>query len=99
MVAITMADASDNCLIKRDLCTAYALLFEKMCMALGGRAAESMIFNQASTGKEQPGQRRFSQRLVRTMDEEALTLVAQAFLHTQKVLQESKDKLHKLATP
>ncbi|RUS74668.1 hypothetical protein EGW08_017574, partial [Elysia chlorotica] len=106
-------------------------LFERMCMALGGRAAESMIFNHVSTGahddlqrvtkmaysqirsfgmnarvgtlsfpseEEQPGQRPYSQKLARTMDEEARTLVAQAFLHTQKVLQDNKDKLHKLAT-
>lgn len=26
-------------------------LFERMCMALGGRAAESVIFNHVTTGK------------------------------------------------
>ncbi|XP_035827655.1 paraplegin isoform X2 [Aplysia californica] len=106
-------------------------LFERMCMALGGRAAESLIFNHVSTGaqddlqrvtkmaydqirsfgmnprvgylsfprdEENSGSKPYSQKLASTIDEEARMLVAQAFLHTQKVLQENKDKLHKLAT-
>lgn len=106
-------------------------LFERMCMALGGRAAESLIFNHVSTGahddlqrvtkmayaqiqsygmnarvghlsfpsqEEQQGSKPYSQRLAQTIDEEARLLVTNAFLHTQKVLEDNKDKLHKLAT-
>ncbi|XP_055890271.1 paraplegin-like isoform X1 [Biomphalaria glabrata] len=106
-------------------------LFERMCMALGGRAAESLIFNHVSTGahddlqrvtkmaydqiksfgmspkighlsfpsnEENPGLKPYSQRLAATIDEEARMLVTRAFLHTQAVLQEHKEKLHKLAT-
>lgn len=107
-------------------------LFERMCMALGGRAAESLIFNHVSTGAQddlqrvtkmayaqissygmnervghlsfpsdaesQMGTKPFSQKLAATIDEEARLMVQQAFLHTQKVLEENKDKLHKLAT-
>ncbi|CAL1533622.1 unnamed protein product [Lymnaea stagnalis] len=106
-------------------------LFERMCMALGGRAAESLIFNHVSTGahddlqrvtrmaydqirsfgmnarvgqlsfpsdEETPGQKPYSQRLAATIDEEARLLIAKAFLHTQSVLQNNKEKLHQLAT-
>ncbi|CAG5130910.1 unnamed protein product, partial [Candidula unifasciata] len=106
-------------------------LFERMCMALGGRAAENLIFNHVSTGAqddlqrvtkmaydqirsfgmnsrighlsfpqddEQQGVKPYSQRLASLIDEEARMLVAKAFLHTQSVLQQNKDKLQKLAT-
>uniref|UniRef100_A0A0B7A7D2 AAA+ ATPase domain-containing protein n=1 Tax=Arion vulgaris TaxID=1028688 RepID=A0A0B7A7D2_9EUPU len=106
-------------------------LFERMCMALGGRAAESLIFNHVSTGahddlkrvtkmaydqicsfgmnarighlsfpkdEESSGTKPYSQKLAAAIDEEARMLVTRAFLHTQSVLQEHKEKLHKLAT-
>ncbi|XP_059149697.1 paraplegin-like isoform X2 [Physella acuta] len=106
-------------------------LFERMCMALGGRAAESLIFNHVSTGahddlqrvtkmaydqirsfgmnsvighlsfpsdQENSGQKPYSQKLAHTIDEEARLLIARAFLKTQAVLKENKEKLHLLAT-
>ena len=106
-------------------------LFERMCMALGGRAAESVIFNHVTTGAQDdlkkvtnmayqqirsygmnstvgplsfPGDsegsftKPYSRKLQATIDEEAQALVARAFQHTVKVLQDNKDKLHTLAT-
>uniref|UniRef100_A0A9L0SHE6 SPG7 matrix AAA peptidase subunit, paraplegin n=1 Tax=Equus caballus TaxID=9796 RepID=A0A9L0SHE6_HORSE len=49
-------------------------LFERMCMALGGRASENISFNK-----------------------EAKLLVAKAYRHTEKVLQDNLDKLQALA--
>jgi len=106
-------------------------LFERMCMALGGRAAESLIFNHVSSGAQDDlkrvtqmaysqirsygmnarighlsfpddsesntGTKPFSQKLAGVIDEEARMMVTQAFLHTQKVLEDNKDKLHILA--
>lgn len=106
-------------------------LFERMCMALGGRAAESLIFNHVSSGAQDDlkrvtqmayaqirsygmnarigplsfpedsesntGTKPFSNKLAGMIDEEARMMVNQAFLHTQKVLEDSKDKLHILA--
>jgi len=107
-------------------------LFERMCMALGGRAAESLIFNHVSTGAQddlqrvtkmayaqirsygmnervghlsfpsdeetEMGTKPFSQKLAHVIDEEARIMVQQAFIQTLKVLEDNKDKLHKLAT-
>lgn len=105
-------------------------LFERMCMALGGRAAESVIFNHITTGAQDDlkkvtkmaydqirsygmserigclsfptnseGQftKPYSRKLQATIDEEAQVLVAKAFQYTVKVLQENKEKLHKMA--
>ncbi|KAK7505199.1 hypothetical protein BaRGS_00003361, partial [Batillaria attramentaria] len=105
-------------------------LFERMCMALGGRAAESVIFNHVTTGaqddlkkvtkmaydqirsygmNERLGHLSFpadsegsvtkpySRKLQATIDEEAQALVARAFQYTVKVLQDNKEKLHKMA--
>lgn len=106
-------------------------LFERMCMALGGRAAESVIFNHVTTGAqddlkkvtkmaydqircygmsdivgvlsfpdgtvETAFTKPYSKRFQATIDEEAHALVAKAFQYTVKVLQDNKDKLHKLA--
>ncbi|KAK7115309.1 hypothetical protein V1264_001202 [Littorina saxatilis] len=105
-------------------------LFERMCMALGGRAAESVIFNHVTTGAQDDLQKvtkmaydqircygmndtigilsfadsdtgfskPYSKKLQATIDEEAQALIAKAFQYTVKVLEENKEKLHKLAT-
>lgn len=106
-------------------------LFERMCMALGGRVAEVITFNQVTTGAQDDlrkvtrvaydmvkhygmaptigqvsfpdgeragiGKRPFSQGLQEMMDYEAQHLVASAFKHTEKLLQDNKDKLQLLA--
>ncbi|XP_077307145.1 mitochondrial inner membrane m-AAA protease component paraplegin isoform X1 [Lithobates pipiens] len=106
-------------------------LFERMCMALGGRVAEVITFNQVTTGAQDDlrkvtkvaydmvkhygmaptigqvsfpdaeqagiGRRPFSQGLQEMMDYEAQHLVASAFKHTEKLLQDNKDKLQLLA--
>ncbi|KAF4519131.1 hypothetical protein B566_EDAN007404 [Ephemera danica] len=106
-------------------------LFERMCMALGGRVAESLTFNKITTGAQndlqkvtkmayaqvkqfgmsdvvgllsfpeeasrETGKRPYSKRLANTMDEVAHRLVAQAYQHTEQVLQKHKDKLEMLA--
>ncbi|XP_037671596.1 paraplegin isoform X1 [Choloepus didactylus] len=108
-------------------------LFERMCMALGGRASEALSFNKVTSGaqddlrratrvaysmvkqfgmapsigpisfpeaQESPagvGRRPFSQGLQQLMDHEAQLLVARAYRHTERVLQDNLDKLQALA--
>ncbi|XP_017369435.1 paraplegin [Cebus imitator] len=108
-------------------------LFERMCMALGGRASEALTFNRVTSGAQDDlrkvtriaysmvkqfgmapgigpisfpeaqeslvdiGRRPFSQGLQQMMDHEARLLVAKAYRHTEKVLQENLDKLQALA--
>lgn len=109
-------------------------LFERMCMALGGRAAEAISFNKVTSGAQDDlrkvtriaysmvkqfgmassigpvsfpdaqeaatagiGRRPFSQGLQQMMDHEARLLVAQAYRHTEQVLQSNLDKLQALA--
>ncbi|XP_045746506.1 paraplegin isoform X1 [Mirounga angustirostris] len=108
-------------------------LFERMCMALGGRVSESISFNKVTSGAQDDlrkvtriaysmvkqfgmapsigpvsfpeaqegltgiGRRPFSQGLQQMMDHEAKLLVAKAYRHTEKVLQENLDKLQALA--
>ncbi|XP_070574399.1 mitochondrial inner membrane m-AAA protease component paraplegin-like isoform X2 [Ptychodera flava] len=109
-----------------------AQLFDRMCMALGGRAAEAITFNKVTTGAQddlkrvtqmayaqirsygmsdkvghvsfpdqasgQFGQRPYSQALAQLIDEEARQLVARAYLHTENLLRENRDKLKRVAT-
>ncbi|XP_027952168.1 paraplegin isoform X3 [Eumetopias jubatus] len=108
-------------------------LFERMCMALGGRVSENISFNKVTSGAQDDlrkvtriaysmvkqfgmapsigpvsfpeaqegltgiGRRPFSQGLQQMMDHEAKLLVAKAYRHTEKVLQENLDKLQALA--
>ncbi|XP_008561624.1 PREDICTED: paraplegin isoform X3 [Galeopterus variegatus] len=108
-------------------------LFERMCMALGGRASEAISFNKITSGAQDDlrkvtrmaysmvkqfgmapsigpisfpeaqeglvgiGRRPFSQGLQQMMDHEAKLLVAKAYRHTEKVLQDNLDKLQALA--
>uniref|UniRef100_A0A9L0I8X9 SPG7 matrix AAA peptidase subunit, paraplegin n=1 Tax=Equus asinus TaxID=9793 RepID=A0A9L0I8X9_EQUAS len=108
-------------------------LFERMCMALGGRASENISFNKVTSGAQDDlrkvtriaysmvrqfgmapsigpisfpeaqegltgiGRRPFSQGLQQMMDHEAKLLVAKAYRHTEKVLQDNLDKLQALA--
>ncbi|KAM8876844.1 mitochondrial inner membrane m-AAA protease component paraplegin [Synchiropus picturatus] len=107
-------------------------LFERMCMALGGRAAEAITFNKVTTGAQDDlrkvtrvaysmvkqygmcdsvgqvsypdseeqgavGRRPYSQGLQQQMDHEAQMLIARAYRHTEKLLQDNKDKLSLLA--
>ncbi|KAL3859902.1 hypothetical protein ACJMK2_010086 [Sinanodonta woodiana] len=105
-------------------------LFERMCMALGGRAAEAVFFNHVTTGAEDDlkrvtklafdqikkygmsqrighlsfpdadegfGTKPYSKRLAAMIDEEASSLVARAYKHTEKVILDNKDKLQKIA--
>ncbi|XP_036896039.1 paraplegin isoform X2 [Sturnira hondurensis] len=108
-------------------------LFERMCMALGGRVSETISFNKVTSGAQDDlrkvtriaysmvkqfgmapsiglisfpeaqesllgvGRRPFSQGLQEMMDHEARLLVAKAYRHTEKVLQDNLDKLQVLA--
>uniref|UniRef100_G1S0P0 SPG7 matrix AAA peptidase subunit, paraplegin n=1 Tax=Nomascus leucogenys TaxID=61853 RepID=G1S0P0_NOMLE len=108
-------------------------LFERMCMALGGRASEALSFNKVTSGAQDDlrkvtriaysmvkqfgmapgigpisfpeaqeglmgiGRRPFSQGLQQMMDHEARLLVAKAYRHTEKVLQDNLGKLQALA--
>ncbi|XP_016076542.1 PREDICTED: paraplegin isoform X3 [Miniopterus natalensis] len=108
-------------------------LFERMCMALGGRVSEAISFNKVTSGAQDDlrkvtriaysmvkqfgmapsigpvsfpeaqeglagiGRRPFSQGLQQMMDHEARMLVAKAYRHTEKVLQDNLDKLQALA--
>ncbi|XP_068436351.1 mitochondrial inner membrane m-AAA protease component paraplegin [Clinocottus analis] len=107
-------------------------LFERMCMALGGRAAEAITFNKVTTGAQDDlrkvtrvaysmvkqygmcdsvgqvsfpdaepqggvGRRPFSQGLQQQMDHEAKLLIARAYRHTEKLLQDNRDKLTLMA--
>ncbi|KAF6079531.1 SPG7 matrix AAA peptidase subunit, paraplegin [Phyllostomus discolor] len=108
-------------------------LFERMCMALGGRVSETISFNKVTSGAQDDlrkvtriaysmvkqfgmapsigpisfpeaqeglmgvGRRPFSQGLQEMMDHEAQLLVAKAYRHTEKVLQDNLDKLQALA--
>lgn len=106
-------------------------LFERMCMALGGRVAESLTFNKITTGAQNDlqkvtkmayaqvrvygmsenvglvsfpeedtkeiGKRPYSKRLSALMDEETRKLVAAAYIKTEQVLKDNKDKLELLA--
>lgn len=105
-------------------------LFQRMCMALGGRVAESLTFNHLSSGAqndldkvtkmayaqiknfgmdpivghlafrtdENPfGRKPYSKTLANIIDEQARRLVAQAYLTTEKLLKENKEKLKILA--
>ncbi|CAK6436893.1 unnamed protein product [Pipistrellus nathusii] len=109
-------------------------LFERMCMALGGRVSEAISFNKVTSGAQDDlrkvtriaysmvkqfgmapsigpisfpeaqeglagiGRRPFSQGLQQMMDHEAQLLVAKAYRHTEKVLQDNLDKLQALAS-
>ncbi|KAL5022764.1 hypothetical protein ScPMuIL_001919 [Solemya velum] len=108
-------------------------LFERMCMALGGRVAEAVTFNHITSGAQDDlkkvtklaydqirtfgmnenvgllsfpqggggsefSPKPYSKKLSALIDEEARSLVARAYRHTEKVLQENKDKLQILAT-
>ncbi|XP_059472586.1 paraplegin-like [Neocloeon triangulifer] len=106
-------------------------LFERMCMALGGRVAESLTFNRITTGahndlqkvtkmayaqvkqfgmspevglvsfpeenSREMGKRPYSRQLAGMMDRVAQDLIARAYKVTEKVLQENKEKLEKIA--
>lgn len=106
-------------------------LFERMCMTLGGRVAESLTFNRITTGAQNDlekvtkmayaqirefgmnesvgllsfpeqdikelGSRPFSKKLAALMDEEARKLITRAYLKTESVLTDHKDKLKLLA--
>ncbi|KAI5701820.1 hypothetical protein M8J75_013702 [Diaphorina citri] len=101
-------------------------LFDRMCMALGGRAAEAIVFNRITSGAQndlkkvtemanmqirqfgmneniglvsfpkddnRQSIRPYSKRLAALMDEEASKLIAQCYMHTEKVLRDNMDKL------
>lgn len=102
-------------------------LFERMCMALGGRVAESLTFNSITTGAQNDlqkvtkmayaqvrvygmsklvglvsfpeeetreiGKRPYSKRMTALIDEEAYRLVTAAYVKTEQVLKENKEKL------
>ncbi|KAI5730600.1 hypothetical protein M8J76_015571 [Diaphorina citri] len=93
-------------------------LFDRMCMALGGRAAEAIVFNRITSGAQndlkkirqfgmneniglvsfpkddnRQSIRPYSKRLAALMDEEASKLIAQCYMHTEKVLCDNMDKL------
>ncbi|XP_021926510.1 paraplegin isoform X3 [Zootermopsis nevadensis] len=106
-------------------------LFERMCMALGGRVAESLTFNSITTGAQNDlqkvtkmayaqvrvygmsklvglvsfpeeetreiGKRPYSKRMTALIDEEAYRLVTAAYVKTEQVLKENKEKLELLA--
>ncbi|XP_053401896.1 paraplegin-like [Mercenaria mercenaria] len=104
-------------------------LFDMMCMALGGRVAESVIFNKVTTGaqddlsrvsklayaqiktygmsknvgllsfplEEEYGIKPFSKKYQNILDLEARQLVGKAYKHTEEVIRENIDKLHKVA--
>ncbi|XP_076989425.1 mitochondrial inner membrane m-AAA protease component paraplegin [Tamandua tetradactyla] len=108
-------------------------LFQRLCMALGGRASEALSFNTVTSGAQDDlkkatrvayamvrqfgmapsigpisfpeaqestagvGRRPFSQGLQQLMDHEAELLVARAYRHTEKVLQDNLGKLQALA--
>lgn len=108
-------------------------LFDRMCMALGGRVAESLTFNRITTGAQNDlekvtkmayaqiqqfgmnkniglvsfddvskedrnkGRRPYSKRLQFMMDQEAKKLITDAYLATEKVLIDHKEKLEELA--
>ncbi|GLV42688.1 Paraplegin [Carabus blaptoides fortunei] len=106
-------------------------LFERMCMILGGRVAESLTFNKITTGAQNDlekvskmayaqvrelgmnetvglisfseqeikelGRRPYSKRLASVIDEESRKLIYRAYLRTEEVLTENKDKLKLLA--
>lgn len=106
-------------------------LFERMCMALGGRVSESLTFNRITTGAQNDlqkvtkmayaqvrvygmnksvglvsfpeeetkeiGRRPYSKRFAALMDDEAHKLVTAAYLKTEQVLKENKEKLELLA--
>ena len=40
------------CLLTATMRSACAQLFEKMCMALGGRCAEALVFDRVTTGAQ-----------------------------------------------
>merc|ERR1711879_646687 len=74
---------------------------DRMCMALGGRVAESLTFNKdvglVSFDMSGGGKKPYSKQLAATMDLEARKLIAQAYKRTEAVLTEHKDKLEILA--
>lgn len=104
-------------------------LFDMMCMALGGRVAESVIFNCITTGAQDDLKRvtkiayaqiktygmskniglmsfpledeapfkPYSKKYQEAIDLEARQMVAEAYKHTEKVIKDNLEKLHKLA--
>ena len=100
-----------------------------MCMALGGRVAESLTFNRITTGAQNdlekvtkmaysqikyfgfndkigylsfedqdPNQRRpYSKKLQATMDQEARTMIAEAYKRTEEILKKHQNSLEILA--
>ncbi|OXU17169.1 hypothetical protein TSAR_015243 [Trichomalopsis sarcophagae] len=106
-------------------------LFERMCMTLGGRVAESLTFNKITTGAQNdlekvtkiayaqvqqygmdqivgplsfhPEQtdtntrKPYSKKLANLMDQEARTIITQAYKRTEQLLLENQDKLKLLA--
>lgn len=105
-------------------------LYERMCMALGGRAAEALTFNHTSSGAQDDlakvtklaysqvqvfgmdpvigqlsfdyeenkfGRKPFSRQLSNTIDVQARRLVGKAYMDTQQLLLENRDKLKIMA--
>ena len=102
---------------------------DRMCMALGGRVAESLTFNRITTGAQNdlekvtkmaysqikyfgfndkigylsfedqdPNQRRpYSKKLQATMDQEARTMIAEAYKRTEEILRRHQNSLEILA--
>ncbi|EDW32708.1 GL18240 [Drosophila persimilis] len=111
-------------------------LFDKMCMALGGRAAENLVFNRITTGAQNDlekvtkiaysqikkfgmskilgpiyirdadeseggdssgGAKPYSRAMETTIDNEARSIVTQAYRISEGILVKHRDKLDKLA--
>ncbi|XP_073975500.1 SPG7 matrix AAA peptidase subunit, paraplegin isoform X2 [Rhodnius prolixus] len=99
-------------------------LYAKMCVALGGRAAEAIVFNRVTTSaqndlkkvtdvayamvrtfgmnnivglvsfeEKEQGNRPYSKKLTSVIDHEARQIASKAYLETEKLLREHRDKL------
>ena len=114
-------------------------LFEKICVLLGGRVAEEIIFNEVSTGAQNDLQRAtdiarrmvvsygmsenlgpmtfareqdslflktdgfvsrqdYSEKTAMEIDEEVKRIIKDAYQKTKDILEQKKDKLHKLSS-
>jgi len=114
-------------------------LFEKICVLLGGRVAEEIIFNEVSTGAQNDLQRAtdiarrmvvsygmsenlgpitfakeqgslflktdgfvskqdYSEKTAVEIDEEVKRIIKDAYQKTKDILEQNKDKLHKLSS-
>ena len=114
-------------------------LFEKICVLLGGRVAEEIIFNEVSTGAQNDLQRAtdiarrmvvsygmsenlgpmtfareqdslflktdgfvskqdYSEKTAMEIDEEVKRIIKDAYQKTKDILEQNKDKLHKLSS-